>query len=204
MLQPLVELVFPSVCAGCGAPGAGVLCPSCRPARVHRPRMPVHGVAHLFASAGYGTGTANALRAAKYHRRREVMVRLASDLARALAPALKDGGITAIVPVPTPWRRRVTRGFSAPHLLADALSRELGVPIADVLSAQDGARQAGLDKPSRRAAVLGRYQGRGKLKGRVLLVDDVVTTGATAEACAERLRALGATEVALAVLCAVR
>ena len=181
-----------------------MLCGDCRPARVHRPGMRVRGVSHLFASAAYGSGTSRALRTAKYHRRREVMLRLANDLARALAPALKDGGITAIVPVPTAWRRRMERGFAAPHLLADALSRELGVPIADVLSAQYGPRQAGLDRAGRRAAVQGRYAGRGRLRGRVLLVDDVVTTGATAEACAERLRALGATEVALAVLCAVR
>lgn len=204
MFSPLLELVFPSVCAGCGLPGAGVLCPACRPSRVHRPRMPIHGVAHLFASAAYGSGTSRALRTAKYQRRREVMLHLAADLAKALAPALRSGGITAIVPVPTAWRRRMERGFAAPHLLADALARELGVPIADVLSAQNGPRQAGLDRAGRRAAVQGRYQGRGRLTGRVLLVDDVVTTGATAEACAERLRALGASEVALAVLCAVR
>ena len=204
MFSPLVELVFPSVCAGCSSPGAGVVCPACRPSRVHRPGMRVRGVAHLFACAGYGTGTSRALRTAKYQRRREVMMRLANDLARALAPALKDGGITAIVPVPTAWRRRIERGFSAPHLLADALSRELRVPIADVLSARNGPRQAGLDRAARRAAVQGRYQGLGRLTGRVLLVDDVVTTGATAEACAERLRTLGASEVALAVLCAVR
>ena len=78
------------------------------------------------------------------------------------------------------------------------------VPVRDVLRARPGPRQASLDVAGRRKSASSRIRGDVPIFGRVLLVDDVVTTGATAEACARELLGSGAAEVWLATLCATR
>jgi predicted amidophosphoribosyltransferase len=197
------ELIWPSVCAGCGVEGEGILCPRCAPAVAHRPPVRVAGVSGVFACAGYGSGAGRALRRGKYGRQRLIITALAVGFAASLTPHLR-GRFDVVVPAPSPWNTRMKRGFDSAAILAHALGRALGVPVREALRARPGPRQASLDVAGRRKSASSRIRGDVQISGRVLLVDDVVTTGATAEACARELLGSGAAEIWLATLCATR
>lgn len=130
---------------------------------------------------------------------------LARPLAAWLASALPlDQRFEAVVPVPLHWRRRWERGFNQAALLARAVARRCGVPSVRALRRRRAtAAQAGLSHAGRRANVSGAFLARRdrRLAGRrVLLVDDVMTTGATASACAAALKRAGAAYVAVLTL----
>jgi ComF family protein len=125
---------------------------------------------------------------------------LARPLGRLLADALPlDERIDAVIPVPLHWRRRWTRGFNQSEALARSIARRCGAPIRGVMRRVRSTRpQAGLSNTSRRENVAAAFRVRGRLDGqRVLLVDDVMTTGSTATACARVLKRAGAARVVL-------
>jgi ComF family protein len=125
---------------------------------------------------------------------------LAGPLAEWLSAALPRGQrFDFIAPMPIHWRRRWTRGFNQSELLARALSRRTGIPVRDVVRKRKATPpQAGLTAPQRRANVASVFETRKReaVAGRrILLVDDVLTTGATASACARALKRAGAASV---------
>lgn len=112
-----------------------------------------------------------------------------------------------VVPVPLHWRRRLWRGFNQSELLARPLARRLGIEVRNVLRrTRHTATQASLIPSERRINVSGAFAlkdpaaVRGK---RILLVDDVLTTGATVGAASRVLRAGGARHVAVLTLARV-
>lgn len=109
-----------------------------------------------------------------------------------------------IIPAPLHWRRRLRRGFNQAELLAQEVARRFGRKPDNVLRrVRATAVQAGLSHSARRANVAGAFRVRRgvSLAGqRVLLVDDVMTTGATATACAQALKQAGARYVAVLTL----
>ena len=129
---------------------------------------------------------------------------LARPLGELLSRALPlDEQFDAIVPAPLHWRRRFERGFNQSWLLARELARRRGLPVVNALRRVRATRsQTGLSNARRRENVGGafrRRRGRPVNGLRLLLVDDVMTTGATAAACAMALRRAGAVEVRVAV-----
>jgi predicted amidophosphoribosyltransferase len=152
--------------------------------------------------APYRSGLGAAVRRAKADRDRRVAAVLARHFGRrqaALVPRLPG---LAVVPVPSPWTRRLTRGFSLTHLMARHLASAAGVPLEACLRMAPGQRQARLGRRERRSNLAGRLTARAAAPAICVLVDDVVTTGATAERCAEELVCEGAREVWLFTLCA--
>jgi ComF family protein len=130
---------------------------------------------------------------------------LARPLADLLALAFPlDRPLDVIVPMPLHWRRRWRRGFNQAALLAAELGRRRGLPvIRAVRRRRHTASQAGLTHAARRRNVAGAFVVRREeaVRGkRVLLVDDVLTTGATASACARALKQAGARSVAVLTL----
>jgi ComF family protein len=130
---------------------------------------------------------------------------LAKPLGRFLASALpREQTFDVIVPMPLYWRKRWRRGFNQAALLARELARRTHIPVSNALRrVKDTAAQAGLTNAKRRRNVSGAFRARNKtaLPGqRVLLIDDVLTTGATAASCARALRAAGARQVTLLTL----
>jgi ComF family protein len=124
---------------------------------------------------------------------------LARPLSGWLAQALpRDEAFDALVPVPLYWRRRLQRGFNQAELLARGLSRRTGIPVVTALGrVRPTPAQAGLSTSARRRNVAKAFRARDVQGKRILLIDDVMTTGATATSCALALKQAGARRVAL-------
>jgi ComF family protein len=154
------------------------------------------------ASFGYYEGTLRKLiHLFKYNG----MTPLSGRLSRYLESALPiDDRYDAIVPVPLHWQRRWRRGFNQSELLAKELSGRRGVPVLNALRrVRPTANQSGLTSAARRRNIAGAFQTKhgADLRGRrVLLIDDVFTTGSTASACAAALKRAGAASVSLLTL----
>lgn len=220
----LLEILAPSVCLACPATGAHRLglCAACR-GRLRRLWPPTcagcgRSLAAAHAPAGYRCGSCRArgsplhrlvavwsyqppldrvVKALKFERLSFLGPELAREMLRAgLEPPAAD----LVAPVPLHWRRRLARGFDQAEGIARPLADALGVPWARALrrvratpaqtrqTAGRGRRRnlRGAFRARRHAPIAGR---------RVLLIDDVVTTGATLEAAARALRRAGARRV---------
>lgn len=204
MWAEIGEALWPSECAGCGGVGAGRICPACTPPGLHRVALGLPEVAGCLVLAGYDSGLGVAVARAKARGDRALMVAVGDRLAAALAPWLAEAGVTAIVPAPSARWSLLRRGFSGASVIARRVGRRGRSPVRELLRRHGGARQSSLSLAARAANLRGRVRCEVPLAGRVLLIDDVVTTGATAQACARELLGAGAREVWVAAVCAVR
>jgi ComF family protein len=132
---------------------------------------------------------------------------LAGLFARLMSGALPlDEPLDAVAAVPLHWRRKWQRGFNQSELLARAIARRRRIPFVRALRrARSTSAQAGLSNAGRRQNVAGAFAFRPSRRGdiadrRILLIDDVMTTGFTASACALALRRAGAARVVLLTL----
>jgi ComF family protein len=123
---------------------------------------------------------------------------LASLMNQAI-PATEN--FDAVVPVPLYWRRQWRRGFNQAELLAREVAKRRGISVLNALRRKRGTEiQAGLANAGRRRNVAGAFavDSKARLDGkRILLIDDVMTTGATASACASALKRGGAKSISL-------
>jgi ComF family protein len=135
----------------------------------------------------------------KYSNIRTLARPLGALIARAIP---REHCFDLIVPMPLHWKKRWSRGYNQSELLAKEISRRWGVPVAKIVRrVKDTPPQAGLSNSKRRLNVRGAFAAKRNLKGlRVLLIDDVLTTGATAGACASVLKRAGASHVAVAAV----
>ncbi|MFQ5525519.1 MAG: ComF family protein [Thermoanaerobaculia bacterium] len=191
-------------CEICGTPlfgrepdrrsGDGSRCLPCR-----RRRSPVD---RLYAGWSYRPPLDDVVLALKFRSLPYLGVHLGWELGGKLPPGL---AIDALVPVPLHWRRAWRRGYNQAHEIARGLSRRRRWRIAQMLRRRKATRpQSGLDRGPRRgnlrAAFEVRRGRREAVRGRrLLLTDDVYTTGATAEAAARALKSAGASWVGVAV-----
>jgi predicted amidophosphoribosyltransferase len=195
----LVSLLAPPLCVSCRVPAArgAVLCPGCRRALEHLPATPVAlDGTRVWAPLAY-EGPARAV----VHRLKFAgATALAGHMAAAIVANAPAGLLEhPLVPVPSPHGRRRRRGFCHAAMLAQAVAVRTGLPVESLLErTDDGRRQVGRAR-SQRVRTPPRFTALRHLPGPVVLVDDVVTTGATLVACARALRMAGCTcEQALA------
>jgi len=201
-LDALAAVLLAPACASCGevldAPLAGPVCAACWdriPPLALTWRTPGEAGIDVISAAPYDAPLRDIIHAWKFERRQGLARPLSALVLARCSAAL--AGADAAVPVPmTPWRAW-RRGFNQ----ADDLARRLGMPVARVLARwRPRPAQASLPSARRRRnlarAVFVPAWRRAAVRGRVMvLVDDVVTTGATLEACAWALREAGAKEV---------
>jgi ComF family protein len=195
----LLDLVFPPRCPGCRARGV-LLCSRCV-ARCRALRLAEQAVdrrrggALLATAAGlyqYDAPLREAIYLFKYRHRRAMAGPLSALMIEAL-PA-EVSACEAIVPVPLYASRLRERGFNQSTLLAEAVGAVLGLPVDERLSRlRETQHQVGSDSHQREANVRDAFGwgASGAAPRVVLLIDDVLTTGATMRACARALRAAG-------------
>jgi len=183
-----------TTCPHCALPGDGFPCEDCR-----RGCPPVSRAAALALYAGPMRPLVLAF---KFHG----WDILAAPAAEALAGLARTTGLAresgVLVPVPSTRRRNRDRGYDPAVLLAEELGRRLGLSVRPGLRrVRDTAPQSSLPASLRRENMAGAFAGSPHVAGLpVLLVDDVVTTGATAFAAAGALLGAGALRVSLLVL----
>jgi ComF family protein len=205
----LLEVLLPPACAGCGRFGHRV-CEDCLAGF-----QPASAPADRFAAADPGTLVGDALELAVAAFAHAGMLRralqrlkyggsgrIAAPLGRAAAPTLvalmRVCGALPLVPVPVHEARMRQRGYNQAALLASALGRETGLPVVDILQRpRPTARQHGLGKAARLHNLRGAFALRDGARPPpgVILVDDILTTSATMEACAQVLCEAGAASV---------
>jgi ComF family protein len=155
------------------------------------------GYDYARAAALYEGGLRDALHAFKFGGRRALAGPLGDLAAEQCVGSLPDG-IDALVPVPLARERERERGFNQAALLARRIGQRLAAPTrAGWLVRTRATRpQSDLSAAERRANVRGAFRACEVVAGRhVLLIDDILTTGATLDACARALRAAGARRV---------
>ncbi len=187
----LSDLFLPTRCVGCGRQGASP-CEACL-ASLHPARLVRIGAETVVAATVYDELSRAFVVDLKTRGRRSSVAWIAAAVAGTVRWAAVDADVITWVPASHEGRRR--RGFDQGHLLARAVGRELGLPAARLLARRRGGRQVGGDRVERLAGAAGvRVASRaGMLAGaRVLVVDDVVTTGASMRAAMRALSEAGA------------
>ncbi len=219
--EVLANLFYPQYCVACSRRASDVLCRACFEALplVGRPSCERCGAPAAFEVygcnecrdrdfgfdgaraplryAGTGQELVHALKYGGYLRVVEKV--MAPLMAGSLDGAERFDGV---VPVPLHRSRLARRGFNQAELMARSVAKKINAPILDKIKVVRRTRdQVELSAGERRANVAGAYASRGPVAGRILLVDDVFTTGATLSECAGVLRKAGAGEVYALTLC---
>jgi len=228
-----VDVALPQLCAACREPvGDAGLCPACwsKLSFIARPYCERLGIPFPF-DPGPGILSMEAIADPPAYQRARAAVRY-DDVARKLVHALKYGDrldlaptmgrwmanagrelladADAIVPVPLHWRRQWARRCNQSALLGEVISRQSGVPLAHAALKRVKAtpQQVGRSQAERAENMQGAFRvlprSKAEVAGRrLILIDDVLTSGATVDACARALLRAGAANVDVLVFARV-
>ncbi|MBI4022830.1 ComF family protein [Candidatus Berkelbacteria bacterium] len=214
----VLDLVFPTRCLGCDAPGQW-FCETCltasrltrslthcqrcnrftrRPGRLcgaHRQALGLHGLASL--GDFHAPPLRRAIHLGKYEAVGTGLTALTTHLLERVEPVLAAVPVGVLVPLPLSAPRLRTRGYNQSLIIARELERRTGHALSLGLTRrQDAGQQVGRSRAERLDAMDGVFAWRGEHAPRsVILVDDVITTGATLRAAAQALRTAGAREI---------
>jgi predicted amidophosphoribosyltransferase len=209
VLRACLDLLLPGECAGCAGRADSAVCAACR-AGLGPPRVGSgpSGVPVLASCADWDGAVRNLVLAFKERGRGGLAGPLGAALAAAISALDLEPGPLSLVPVPSRSAARRARGHDPTARLAGCAARELRrrgrmvCPAPVLAHIRDVRDQTGLTAAARRANLAGALRaGRfGALPGRVVLLDDVCTTGATLSEAARALGAVGARPIGAVVL----
>ncbi|MEP7351932.1 MAG: ComF family protein [Acidobacteriota bacterium] len=163
-------------------------------------RLGVKGFDAVYSYGSYEGTMRELVHLFKYGGMRPLARTFGEMMKRALP---RERAFDVIVPMPLHWRKQWSRGFNQAELLAHEVAKTWRVPVRTnvVKRRKFTAAQAGLTNSKRRLNMSGAFKAKGRLDGlHVLLIDDVLTTGATASACAGVMKRAGAASVTLLAL----
>ncbi|UDY35625.1 ComF family protein [Dermatobacter hominis] len=184
----MLDLLAPARCALCRSPGLG-LCGSCGAALPPAPAMAAPpGLDACWALLAYEDPVPQLVAALKYRNHRDVLAVVAWAL--AVFVVRSPTPVDAVTWAPTSRSRRRARGYDQAELLARAVARRAGVPAVGALRRLPGPPQTGADRAHRLRGPS--FRAVGPVRGHVVVIDDVCTTGATLGAAARALRDAGA------------
>ena len=200
---PLLQGAFGVSCVHCQEQIAHHRLPLCRDCSSEIPysiiplRHESNYLTQMWCMAPYRSVLGSVIRRGKYAGQRSIFEQLGYILAGA---ALDLPEMDAVVSVPLPTHRLMARGFNQSTLLARSVAQLLAIPQYEILLRVDSQEQASRTQTERRRRLTGRFEVRPhfdseSIPKRILIVDDVLTTGATAESCAIELLNLGVQEV---------
>src|SRR5215467_622067 len=233
VVRAALDVALPRLCAVCREPVEGEgLCAACwsKLSFITRPYCERLGIPFVY-DPGPGILSMEAIADPPAYNRARAAVRF-DEISRALVHALKYGDrldlapmmgrwtsqagrellaeADALVPVPLHWRRLWARRFNQSAMLAATVSRQTGVPVAAgaLKRVKPTAQQVGLSRTERTANVQGAFRvpgdGKAAVTGRrLVLIDDVLTSGATVDGCARALLRAGAGNVDVLVFARV-
>jgi len=191
----MLSMLLPRTCPGCGYSGVAI-CAHCREAMTSAgsltPPPDVDALVALFWFTGVG---ASMIKALKYSNHRDALEPLATALGSKV-----NWKPEAVTWIPTTPSRRRARGYDQAELIARLVGRQIRVPVRALLDRVDTGSQTGRSRVQRLDAA--GFSPRGPSPALVLIVDDVVTTGASLASAASALRRSGAVEIGAAVLAA--
>jgi ComF family protein len=226
LLDGLLDVLYPPACVGCGKvlPGPAFFCERCDeevertpPSRCRRcaepglfpratcPRCAARppNFTAAFAPFAHGGPVARAIHRFKYEDHPELARPLAALLAAEGAAFLREAGDEAVCAIPLHDKRFRERKYDQAQLLAKELAEKLSRPFVPFALARvrETSRQVGRTDDERERNVAGAFEGRDPASGlRLVLVDDVFTTGATARAATQALLDRGAANVRVLTL----
>lgn len=215
LVDALISAIVPYECLGCGAEGR-LLCLACaaelQPAFpcCYRCRAPSQGcltcadcqtvsaLQRVMAAVTYEQLAKNLIWKLKFGHAQRAAKEVAALMGGAMDRQDDPADSFLIVPVPTATTRIRQRGYDQARLLARELARLTRQPYVDALARQNQAHQVGASRHQRLEQLTGAFRvtkHRAVRDARILLIDDVVTTGATLESAALALRAAGARQI---------
>jgi ComF family protein len=226
-ISGIVDILFPPVCLCCHQfidDGRGLICSSCRKkiVLVDKPyclkcRLPMEdikgcvncsrtGMPPVFSLGHYIDPLKEMVHQFKFHGFRSLGRELAEDLAAAFLPQLRKVDADGVVPIPLHSYREKRRGFNQAAEIADVIARSLCLPLVlnglvKIKIIPDQAKQT----PAKRAVnVIGAFavEGNAAIDKKIILVDDVITTGATISEAAAVLTRSGGEVAAICTLAA--
>jgi len=222
LLGEILDLVYPQVCAACDddKPVRGsIFCISCmvglpctnyhlivdNPFERHfwgRVKIEAGAALYYFVPGGRAQ---TILHNIKYRRRSDYAMSVGKIYGQQLVRTPRFEGISAIIPVPLHWRKLRKRGFNQSKYFAEGLSESMGVPVDvdTLIRVRNTSTQTRKSRGERVSNVIGAFKlsGFSHLEGKsILLVDDVLTTGATLEACALKFLEVPGLKVSLATI----
>lgn len=221
--QSILHTLFPSTCACCDdvlMPGEKQICINCLANLTatlysahddnHTERQLAGRIPFLRATSIYvfqkGNTVQKLIHAMKFHGNSDLSIFMGRQMGLELLHSGRFDDIDLLVPVPLHWRRRLSRGYNQSELLCRGISQITGRPVNTraLVRHRNTDQQSLQSGTDREANVEGAFRLRrpDDLRGKhILLVDDVLTTGATLSSCYDALKQVNDLRISIATLC---